>query len=78
MQKMVNLDWYLQQGLKARHMALTAALEDMDAWLDEGVMPAIAEHGTCKAMLGVRMTSSPDTKDQTSCARCKTTQSADR
>ena len=43
MQKMVNLDWYLQQGLKARHMALTAALEDMDAWLDEGVMPAIAE-----------------------------------
>ena len=29
--------WLVQQGLKARHIALMAALEDMDAWLDEGV-----------------------------------------
>jgi len=27
----------MQQGLKARHTALVAALEDMDAWLDEGM-----------------------------------------
>ena len=26
----------MQQGVKARHMALNAALEDMDAWLDDG------------------------------------------
>lgn len=36
-----SFDLYaVQAGLKARHHALMAALEDMDTWLGEGVREA--------------------------------------
>ena len=31
--------WHMQEGLKARHLALLAALEDMDKWLLLGEGP---------------------------------------
>ena len=38
----------VQQGLKARHIALMAALEDMDAWLDEGVHGLLPSQSSTK------------------------------
>lgn len=38
----------MQQGLKARHIALMAALEDMDAWLDEGVHGLLPSQSSTK------------------------------